>query len=167
MAVPVNEATKRAIRVVVDTHRAGPFAWGSRDCLTLAEGVLGAQGIVVDFRAMTPEVVADTHKESVLRCVRKFGTMEAMLVHHLDRVPGLERADSPFEWEAGMVGITPQEGEFCVGLSKVDARSYCGSTLGVVCDRVVARGMMPDRGLQTVSKLWPRWKKRHRLATGE
>lgn len=167
MAVRVDEATKGAIRAAVDMHRTGPYVWGRRDCITLVEAVLGAQGIHVNFRAVGKATVLPTAEDTMIAAVRKWGTLQAMFAEHLDAVEGLERADSEFEWEAGMVGLTPQEGQFAIGMRMVDADDMGGSTAGVVDERVVPRIMTFDRGLQTVGKLWPRWKPRRRLARGE
>lgn len=165
MAKPLNQNEKDEIRDVVAEHSRGPYVWGRRDCLTLIERVLDIQGVIVDFRRVDPDLYADTHEEAMRLGIAKHGSAKAMFEHHLDGIGGLERADSPYEWEAGMVGITPDEGTYLVGLSRVDAAKM-GSMLGIVDHRVRPGVFTLDKGFLPVSKLWPRWKPRLTLTGG-
>lgn len=161
MAITVSAAVRSEIKAIVEDHSRGVFHLGVRDCLTLLERVLAAQDIGLDFSKVDPSLYAPTHDEMVERVVERHGSTRALFEKILDGTEGIERVDSPFEWEPGMVGITPDEGVIRLGFKAYNAE-VLGSMSGVVNHETRPVAMTADRGVVAVSRLWPRWKPKFR-----
>lgn len=166
MAKFVRTETRLKIREVVGSHNK-VYRWRRVDCVTLAVGVLEAQGIIVDQDRLDVLGVLGmgTHDEAMSKIREAHPDMSIYLGGILDAIPQLKRVESPYDWEVGMVGLTPQEGTYHVGFRLVDAADVGGSTLGVVDDRNVPVVVSP-RGIVPVSKLWPRWTDARTLTQG-
>ena len=158
MAKFINADTRRAIRAAVDNNNK-VYRWRRVDCVTLAYDVLEAQGIVADQdRLDTLGVLRlGSHSEAMAKIRETYSDMGAFLCSVLDAIPELERVESPYDWDAGMVGLTPQTGIYHMGFRKVDASEVGGAVLGVVDDRNIPVVLSMGKGVVPVSKLWPRW----------